>query len=915
MAADIAEQTGEVSDKRIKQIGQSLIESFFEQIELEPVAEKPAKNKSALKNQGKSAVKSKGSEMDSLIREKAEELVPVFNLCMAFDQGEKLSEIVAAMATDIAEQTGDVSDELVMQIGQSLIEICAEISSSESDDEGQDTEAEEVLPPVFQAVHEGDAQAIKEIVARDGKDVLEQTIGPVTPLVMAISAENEELVGFLVESGANVNHAPDSPQGQTSPLTAACQGGHDNIALYLLDHGANVNQPVWSAFETEDGDSIRIENLTPLFTAAQAGAFGICKALLEKGADIDPMTGHGFTPLMVAIKHHHNELAEYLMEKGAKVDFPPPGNLPVDKWACLNPLLAAITNDNDAMVRLLLEKAVRLDVVDNGKGGTPVKLATMQGNLEIVNMLLARGCAADVPDQDGWTAMHNAAADGRADIVEALLAHGANPDTPTTNEELVERGRTPLMDAAFNGYEGVVSLLLKAGADPNRTSAAGSTPLGSSLVRGKIGAARILLEAGSDPCRPDAEGDQPLVNAIRHLMIARAQSDEVESDTELDELENLAGELINRGASLNTIESQSGLSMLQMAALTSDTLGLVLLDHGADPNGADDTDRAGLSGMVPSAFHLACEKKRLGMFKRLLGMDLDPLMKGPRGNSVLAVAAGSGFIEGIELLLDHPAVQAAPVGEWLAAYRLAVRNGQRGIALRLIEPINERSDQQDHQDSDGYTPLMHAVAEGNLEKLNALLEAGADPDRLDLFAESALSFAMEKAIKQSDKGKKRRGRASAAAGNVYLAMVTSLVNQGAESIEDEGVDPDELAFKAAAAGALGTLLSILGDETPELPALLAIEDEDGNTLLNLAAANGHAGMVRILPLMGADVDHRNYEGDSAYQVARSRGFHSICGTLAEYSAEDAASADGTIHWSLIPASESRRSGPGKDEGE
>jgi ankyrin repeat protein len=297
-------------------------------------------------------------------------------------------------------------------------------------------------------------------------------------------------------------------------------------------------------------------------------------------------------------------------------------------------------------------------------------------------------------------------------------------------------------------------------------------------------------------------------------------------------------------------------------------------------------------------------------------MDLDPLMKGPRGNSVLAVAAGSGFIEGIELLLDHPAVQAAPVGEWLAAYRLAVRNGQRGIALRLIEPINERSDQQDHQDSDGYTPLMHAVAEGNLEKLNALLEAGADPDRLDLFAESALSFAMEKAIKQSDKGKKRRGRASAAAGNVYLAMVTSLVNQGAESIDDEGVESGELVLKSATVGALGTLLSmLLGDETPPASELLAIENEDGNTPLILAAANGHAGMVRILPLLGADVDNRNYEGESAYQVARSRGFHSICETLAEYSAEDAASADGTIHWSLIPASESRRSGPGKDEGE
>lgn len=846
--------------------------------------------------------------MNTLIREKAEELVPIFKLCLAFDQQDKLGELVAAMATDIAEQTGEITEERVNQIGQSLIELCVEQIGLESDDDGQSTEDDEPAPPIFQAVEEGDVKAVRKIIKREGKDVLAQVLGQITPLILAVLGGKEEMVKVLVEMGADVNHAPDSPTGQASPLTAACQGGHEYIALYLLDHGANVNQPVWSAFEAEDGESIRIENLTPLFTAAQAGAFGICKALLEKGADIDPMTGHGFTPLMAAIKQHHDEVAKYLIEKGANVDFPPPGKLPVDKWACLNPLLAAITNDNEAMVRLLLEKAVRLDVVDKSRGSTPVKLAAMNGNIEIVNMLLSRGCPADVPDQDGWTALHNAAGDGRADIVEALLAHGANPDTPSTEEEWDERGRTPLIDAALNGHEDVVILLLKAGAAPNRASAAGSTPLGSSLVQGKVGTAKILLEAGSDPCRPNAEGHQPLVSAIGYLMLAREQPDE--SDTDLDELEKLAGELIDRGASPNTIESKTGMSMLQMAAFTSDTLGLVLLDHGADPNWADDTGRTGLSVMVPSAFHLACEKKRLGMFKRLLGMGLDPLMKGPRGNSVLAVAAGSGFAEGIELLLDHPAVQASQVDEWLAAYRLAVRHGHRDIALRLIGAINERSDQQDQQDSHGYTPLMHAVAEGNLEKLNVLLEAGADPDRLDLFAESALSFAMEKGFKQNDKGKKRRGRASAA-GNVFLAMVESLVNHGAESMGDEGLESGELVLKSASVGALGTLLSMLEDETP-VSELLAIEDEDGNTPLILAAANGHAGMVRILSLLGTDVDHRNHEGESAYQVAGSRGFHGICETLAEYSAEDAAGADGLIHWNLITASNSRRSGPGKD---
>lgn len=82
--------------------------------------------------------------------------------------------------------------------------------------------------------------------------------------------------------------------------------------------------------------------------------------------------------------------------------------------------------------------------------------------------------------------------DGNAEVVTVLLKAGANPNSKNEDE------LTALMYAAQNGDEEVVKVMLKAGADPNL---AGSnpkvTPLGFALHFNHPKIAEILKKAGA----------------------------------------------------------------------------------------------------------------------------------------------------------------------------------------------------------------------------------------------------------------------------------------------------------------------------------------------------------------------------------------------------------------------------------
>jgi ankyrin repeat protein len=110
-----------------------------------------------------------------------------------------------------------------------------------------------------------------------------------------------------------------------TPLMHAARHGQEEVVAYLVQRGANVNYA--------DG-----AGWTALHVAAQAGHLGTVKQLVRHGADVDAKTEEvpegiapgsapgarpqnfpaipSLTPLELAVKAKHQEVAEYLRSKG-----------------------------------------------------------------------------------------------------------------------------------------------------------------------------------------------------------------------------------------------------------------------------------------------------------------------------------------------------------------------------------------------------------------------------------------------------------------------------------------------------------------------------------------------------------------------------------------------------------------------
>ena len=108
-----------------------------------------------------------------------------------------------------------------------------------------------------------------------------------------------------------------------------------------------------------------------------------------------------------------------------------------------------------------------------------------------------------------------ASTEGNANKVARILSNGM---VDVNNEVAVPKmpwtTTTPLKWASYNGFKDVVQLLLKAGADANKTVEGGPTPLLHSVRHGLLEVVQILLDGGANPNIADREGYTPLYEAI-----------------------------------------------------------------------------------------------------------------------------------------------------------------------------------------------------------------------------------------------------------------------------------------------------------------------------------------------------------------------------------------------------------------
>lgn len=325
--------------------------------------------------------------------------------------------------------------------------------------------------------------------------------------------------------------------------------------------------------------------------------------------------------------------------------------------------------------------------------------AARLGDAEAVRALLRAGADASAARGDGITALHLAAEHGHAGSVRALLHAGAAVDAGT------RIGRyTPLHLAARGGHDNAVALLLDAGADPRAettNSRATALHLAAGAVRGTAAVA-ALLEHGADPdAREASAGQTPLffaaaanrAEAIAVLLDAGA--DPGLTTHEVDVLRSLA---------LDRESSRRFRQRLRQPPEAADPYGPQPATHTTHTDGPS-------PAVVQAAIHAEREFLRSGH-------DVGPV------DARSLARVGADYPGGPDVV--RPPYRESLVGRTggMTALLYAAREGNREAAAALLDggaDIDQRS-------ADGTSPLLMTALNGHFDLALELIARGADPN-------------------------------------------------------------------------------------------------------------------------------------------------------------------------------------------
>jgi ankyrin repeat protein len=167
--------------------------------------------------------------------------------------------------------------------------------------------------------------------------------------------------------------------------------------------------------------------------------------------------------------------------------------------------VATVKGDIDVMKLLLAHGA---DVTSLGnREQTPLHETSERGHFEMTKLLLGRDVDVNAQDEDGTTALYLASCEGELEVVRALLQHGASVDCRSIE------GWTPLQTASEIGHLGVVQLLFESGAAVDSQNNAGWTPLILASQNGHLGVVDFLLQNGAAVDFRHSDGRTPLFQA------------------------------------------------------------------------------------------------------------------------------------------------------------------------------------------------------------------------------------------------------------------------------------------------------------------------------------------------------------------------------------------------------------------
>ena len=314
---------------------------------------------------------------------------------------------------------------------------------------------------------------------------------------------------------------------------------------------------------------------------------------------------------------------------------------------------------------------------------SPVADAAMKRDAAAVRTLLKGGADVNAAQGDGMTALHWAARQGDLETVRMLLHAGGNVRATTRLG-----GYTPLLVACQMGHAPVIQALVQAGADARSATTAGATALMLAAASGRVDAVKTLLAAGAEvDAREPARQETALMFAVANNRV------------------DVAALLIASGADVKVTSK-----VIDLTGQTNPDEEEFLR--------AQQAQRAGGRAAATPATPAPSPDAGRGASAR------GEAPEGGRGNARGGGRGGGGRgpdVAGVTRQFRFAELVRAQGG--LSPLHFAARHGYMDMSRLLLtsgSDLNQRT-------ADGTTPLLMALINGHFDLAKELLDRGADP--------------------------------------------------------------------------------------------------------------------------------------------------------------------------------------------